>query len=134
MCIPTKDGYIMKDGTDISFHTVNIGEIAPKHIQELSEASASLLDVLAIRNSHHNLREDLNNIKNEILTALEKHTISCGINGIPQLIDKKIREYPETVAAEREKGAKRIGIYLALIISVISIITSTAIFIKLFWK
>lgn len=124
MCKDINNGYQMSDGTIINLKDVKIENMDIRHIEEMADTPASKWDVFQMRKSNHDLREDLKKMKNEILDAIVDHGAGCPINNIDQIIEEKVEKIPEQAAEKREKKLKRIGVYLAVFVSLLSLLIS----------
>lgn len=114
MCRISKDGYIMEDGTKIPFQKLNLGDISPKHIEQLNKSTPSIYDILLLRNDMYNMKDE---IVNDVRQIVESHTIGCPINKdkVEHMIENKLTSYPK----EKLKSTSKILSYVSVIFSFI---------------
>lgn len=109
MCTITKDGYLMKDGTTIPFKQLKFGDIAPHHVEEMNVSTASVWDVVLLRNSVFEIKDDIENMLSaqtkEIKGMLGTHAGECPINRdeVNKLIDERLNTRTEI---KIKKGSK----------------------------
>lgn len=66
MCKRVEDGYELKSGKFIPYYNADLSTLTPNEFKDLSESSASLLDIIAIRQTQHDLGNKLQNIASTI--------------------------------------------------------------------
>ena len=89
MCQITTLGYKMSDGTLIPFKNLEIQNIPVHHIEELNNASASAWEIVLLRNSMEDMKE-------EILEKNKSHTDTCPINKtrVVEIVNEEIKKIP----------------------------------------
>lgn len=109
MCEITTHGYKMKDGTIIPFKKLNMGDVSPEHVEEMNNASASVWDVILLRNTIFGLKDEIRKDVSEQLAEISKlfteHETYCPVN--KEQVKKLVHEEIESRADLKiKKGAK----------------------------
>ena len=109
MCERTKDGYKLSSGRLVGkdFHDFQI--LTPQEFQELSDESASLIDVITIKTDVSKILIGIENIKkshNVIIDELSQHTNNCPIQKdvIDDMIDSRIINMKQGFSPTGEDG------------------------------
>jgi hypothetical protein len=97
MCEITTHGYKMKDGTIIPFKKLNMGDVSPDHVEEMNRSSASVWDVILLRNTIFGMKEEI------------KKDVSDQLGGITKLFTQHESYCPANEERVRELVHKEIG-------------------------
>lgn len=100
MCEITTHGYKMKDGAIIPFKKLNMGDVSPEHIEELNTSSASVWDIVLLRNNIFNLKDE---ISKDVGEQIEKLSIAMNKEKIRDLVHEEIEK---DKIARVKKGSK----------------------------
>ena len=100
MCEITTHGYKMKDDTIIPFRKLNMGDVSPEHIEELNTSSASVWDIVLLRNSIFSLKDE---ISKDVGEQIEKLSIAMNKEKIRELVHEEIEK---DKTARVKKGSK----------------------------
>lgn len=87
MCEITTHGYKMQDGTIIPFKKLNMGDVSPDHIEEMNRASASVWDVVLLRNTIFSLKDE---ISKDVGAQIEKLSMAMNKEKIKELVHEEI--------------------------------------------
>lgn len=97
MCVATKDGYKMEDGTIIPFRGIDMLHVRPEHIIELNALPATEWGNLLMKDAIHKQGNTFQNLINGLSSKLDKHnaetdnSVKKVFNSI--LINEEIPEY-----------------------------------------
>lgn len=116
MCGVSPDGYVMRDGTIVSFRS-KLDEINPRYIDELAKTPATAWEFLQIKSALHKLGNDI-----------QVHQKGCPINEVKirqiseEVFDMKIKDYPSQLLERSSNKAKHITNILDLAFKVAVVI------------
>ncbi|MDQ7818911.1 MAG: hypothetical protein RDU14_17920 [Melioribacteraceae bacterium] len=80
----TTHGHKMTDGTIIPFKKLDIGDISPNHIDEMNKVSATLWDIVLLRNTIFDFKDEVKKDVcaqiNELTKLIKNHESYCPAN------------------------------------------------------
>jgi len=128
MCKVTAEGFKMDDGTVIPFYGVDIKNISPKHIIELTKLPATAWDIFLFRSTVHDLKRDVERTTNALELKIEENVIAhkegCPYN------EKKVRKiakeetehiiasYPKKKLKSTSDVIRQVSVILQFIINI----------------
>ncbi|MDQ7818647.1 MAG: hypothetical protein RDU14_16600 [Melioribacteraceae bacterium] len=113
MCEITTHGYKMQDGTIIPFRKLDMGDVSPEHVEEMNKSSASVWDVVLLRNTifgfKDEIKRDLSDQIKKLTETLGKHGNYCPANedAVKEIVHKELvsKDVKELMQKELKNAA-----------------------------